>query len=608
MAPDEAKPKAKNAGKTPEARLAALRAELKRMDLDGFIQPRGDEHQGEYVAERSERLAWLTGFTGSAGLAVVLRDKAAVFIDGRYTLQAETEVPASLFEYCHLTERPPHDWIADNIREGAKLGYDPWLLTPVQVARYKDACKKAGAMLTAVPENPVDGAWTDQPPPPMAPVVVHDIAFTGKASADKRREIGESLAELKLDAAVLTAPDSIAWLLNIRGADVPFSPLALGFAILAADGGCDLFMAGEKLIPKTRDHLSAEVSCHETDQFEAALAALGEAKKTVRVNPESVPAWVFDRLEESGAVIDRGTDPCQLPKAKKNPVEIEGFKAAHRRDGASLTRFLAWLAAETPNGQVTEMAACDKLEQLRRDNDHYRGLSFPTISGAGPNGAIVHYRVTPQTDRTLDDGMLYLVDSGAQYLDATTDVTRTVAIGAPNNAMREHFTLVLKGHIAIAIARFPEGTRGSQLDSLARRALWAEGLDYDHGTGHGVGSFLGVHEGPQRISKTHDRIALEPGMVVSNEPGYYKTGAYGIRIENLVTVVNVDGGDGAEKPLLGFETLTLAPLDRALIDKSKLSQDEIAWVDAYHARVMSEIGLLVDEITAKWLKGATRPL
>ena len=604
MAPDEAQPETIKAGKKAKARLDALRGELKRLNLDGFIQPRGDEHQGEYVALRSERLAWLTGFTGSAGLAVVLLDKAAVFIDGRYTLQAEAEVPASLFEHCHLTERPPKAWIADNLQQGAKLGYDPWLLTPAQITRFKDACKKAGATLTPAPENPVDGAWSDQPPPPMAPIAIHDLAFAGKASADKRRELGKSLTEEKLDAAVLTAPDSIAWLLNIRGADVAFSPLALGFAIIEADGGCDLFMAGQKLSPEVLAHLGKDVRCHDPDHFEAALKALGDAKKTVRVSPESAAGWVFDRLDEAGAVIDRGDDPCQLPKAKKNPVEIDGFRAAHRRDGASLTRFLAWLAAETPTGKVSELAAAEKLKQFRRDNDHFRGLSFPTISGAGPNGAIVHYRVSPQTDRTLEDGALYLVDSGAQYLDATTDVTRTIAIGKPSKTMRRHFTLVLKGHIALAEARFPEGTTGSQLDSLARRALWAEGLDYDHGTGHGVGSYLGVHEGPQRISKVHSPTSLEPGMVVSNEPGYYKTGAYGIRIENLVTVVSVGGPKDSEKPLLGFETLTLAPLDRALIDKGMLTDEEVAWVDAYHARVLTEVGPLVDSDTAKWLKVA----
>ncbi len=615
MAPDDDKSGKKSGKKsadpTPE-RLQNLRDALSGLGLDGFIQPRSDEHQGEYVALRSERLAWLTGFTGSAGLAVVLMDKAAVFTDGRYTLQAEAEVDGNLFERCHLTDRPPTDWIAGNIKAGAKLGYDPWLMTPAQVDRYRAACKKAGAEFTATDSNPIDRVWTDQPPPPAAPVAVHEDAFSGKPSADKRRQLGKELKNQKLAAAVLTSPDSIAWLLNIRGADVPFSPLALSFAVIHADGSADLFIDGKKLSPEIRDHLGKDVRCHGPDEFGAALDGLGKAKKTVRVNPDGSPAWVQDRLEAAGAGIDRGPDPCQLPKAKKNATELDGMRAAHRRDGASLTRFLAWLAAEAPPGNpksgLTEMGCVEKLQSLRRENDHYRGLSFPTISGAGANGAIVHYRVTEETDSPLEPGTLYLVDSGAQYLDGTTDVTRTIAIGKPTDEMRRHFTLVLKGHVALATARFPKGTSGSQLDTLARKALWDDGLDYDHGTGHGVGSYLGVHEGPHRISKLPNQVALEPGMVVSNEPGYYKQGAYGIRIENLITVTAQDGPAGADKPLLGFETLTLVPIDRALIDKNLLTAEEMGWVDDYHARVLTEIGPLVDKTTAGWLKKAVVPL
>jgi Xaa-Pro aminopeptidase len=589
-------------------RLQALRGELKRRGLDGLIVPRSDEHQGEYVAPRSERLAWLTGFTGSAGMAVVLGGKAAVFIDGRYTLQAEAEVEDGLFEHCHLTERPPHDWIADNLEAGGSLGYDPWLLTPGQAERYRAACKKARAALTATDGNPIDTVWADQPPPPVSPAQVHDDAFSGLSSAKKRGQVAVELKKQKLDAAVLTAPDSIAWLLNIRGADVPFTPLVLSFAVIHADGNADLFIDPAKLGPETTDHLGVDVRCHEPDGFGPALDDLGGDEKTVRLDPSGAPEWVLKRLEKAGAAIDRGVDPCQLPKAKKNAVELTGIRAAHRRDGASLTRFLAWLAREAPKGGLTEMACADKLESLRRGNDHFQGLSFPTISGAGANGAIVHYRVSGKTDRTLEDGSLYLVDSGAQYLDGTTDVTRTVAIGKPSAEMRRHFTLVLKGHIALATARFPEGTSGSQLDALARKPLWAEGLDYDHGTGHGVGCFLGVHEGPQRISKIPNRVALAPGMVMSNEPGYYKPGAYGIRIENLVTVVAAKKPKGAEKAQLAFETLTLAPIDRTLVDRDMLSAEEIGWVDAYHARVADEIGPLVDKTTAGWLKKAAAPL
>ena len=594
------------------ARLDALRDELKRRRLDGFIVPRSDEHQGEYVAPRSERLAWLTGFTGSAGLGLVLADKAAIFVDGRYTLQAEAEVAADLYDHCPLNDPPPEDWIAENLPAGAKLGYDPWLMTPSQVTRFRKATEKAGGELVAakanppggLAANPIDAVWTDQPDPPAAPVTIHDDAFAGLAAADKRKQIAAALKESGLDAAVLTAPDSIAWLLNIRGNDVPFSPLALAFAILDSTGGVELFIDPVKLTPQTEAHLGGDVHCREPAVFGPALDRLGEAGKTVRLNKDTVPAWVLQRLEAAGAKVDGGFDPCQLPKARKTPAQLDGIRSAHRRDGAALTRFLAWLAAEADKGSLMEMACADKLESLRRENEHFRGLSFPTISGAGPNGAIVHYRVSEKTDAPLSPGTLYLVDSGAQYLDGTTDVTRTIAIGKPTAEMRRNFTLVLKGHIALATARFPAGTTGSQLDVLARRALWAEGLDYDHGTGHGVGHYLGVHEGPQRIAKTPNRVALEPGMVVSNEPGYYKSGAYGIRIENLVCVrLEKPGGES-----LSFETLTLVPIDRALIDLGLLTSEEIAWINAYHARVADEIGPLVDEATKEWLEQATRPI
>ncbi|PPR63245.1 MAG: Xaa-Pro dipeptidase [Alphaproteobacteria bacterium MarineAlpha3_Bin3] len=593
-------------GPTDPARLGALRDELKRRDLDGFIQPRSDEHQGEYVARKSERLAWLTGFTGSAGLAVVLADKAAVFADGRYTLQVEKEVDGGLFEHCHLTDKPPTDWIAANLAPGARLGFDPWLLTPVQTARFQAACKKAGGELAACDGNPVDAVWTGQPAAPLSPVVAHDAAFAGDSSNDKRRRIADGLKADKAGAVVLTAPDSIAWLLNVRGDDVPFTPLALSFAILYADASAELFIDGRKLAPGTADHLGGDVKTLEPDAFGPALDRLGKDAKTVRVSADTAPLWVFDRLEKAGAVIDRGDDPCQLPKAIKTTVQIDGIRTAHRRDGASLTRFLAWLDGEAAKGSLMESACADKLESLRRGNDHFQGLSFPTISSAGANGAIVHYRVSEETDAPLRPKSLYLVDSGAQYLDGTTDVTRTIAIGEPTDEMRHNFTLVLKGHIALATARFPEGTTGSQLDTLARLPLWRAGLDYDHGTGHGVGHFLGVHEGPQRISKRPNRVALEPGMVVSNEPGYYKAGAYGIRIENLVTVVQVESD--AEKPLLGFETLTLTPIDRALVVADMLDGAEVAWLDAYHARVLDEITPLVDEATAEWLAEAAAPI
>ncbi|MDA1089876.1 MAG: aminopeptidase P family protein [Proteobacteria bacterium] len=602
MAQDNTNINGKPGGDIP-ARLRALRGEIDRLGLDGFIVPRSDAHQGEYVAPSSERLTWISGFTGSAGLAVVLTEQAAIFIDGRYTLQAQAEVPFGLFQHCPLNATTAMDWVTKTLPAGAKLGYDPWLLTPGQVSRYRVACIKAGAELLAT-ANPIDTVWTDRPAPPSAPVVIHDNAFAGIPVADKRQQIADDLSAQKIDAAVLTGTDSIAWLLNIRGNDVPFTPVALAFAIIHADGGVDLFIDAAKLSPAIERHLGAAVRCRAPDAFGDALDQLGEQGQTVRLDPETTAAWVEQRLEAAGATINSGADPCQLPKAKKTAAQLDGIRAAHRRDGASLTRFLAWLSDAAPNRDVTEAAAADKLEQLRQGNDHFRGLSFPTISGAGANAAVVHYRVSDDTNSPLTDGSLYLLDSGAQYLDGTTDVTRTVAIGVPSPIMRRHFTLVLQGHIALAAARFPEGTSGSQLDVLARRALWAEGLDYDHGTGHGVGHYLGVHEGPHRISKHPNRIALEPGMVVSNEPGYYETGAYGIRIENLVAVIS---GEPGEKTL-AFETLTLAPIDRALIDTAMMTADEIAWLDAYHARVMHEIGPLVDAATAKWLKQAAAPL
>ena len=602
--------------RVPAARLAALREELERRGLDGLIVPHADEHQGEYMPARAKRLAWLTGFSGSAGLAVVLKDAAAVFVDGRYTLQVRDQVDESLYVIRHLTEEPATGWIAETLPRGARLGYDPWLHTMRDVERWRGACEKAGGTLVACEDslpvasgdNPIDIVWTDQPPPPVAPVVPHAIEFTGRTSADKRRDLAQALAKDALDAVVLTASESIAWLLNIRGGDVPRTPLPLSFAIVGADGGVDLFIDPRKLAPGLAEHLGDDVRPAPRDAFGPALDRLGEAGKAVGLDPDTSPSWAIDRARRAGVRIVHGADPCLLPKARKNPVELNGTRAAHRRDGAALARFLAWLDGEAPAGRLTEIEAADKLESLRRENDHFRGLSFDTISGAGPNGAIVHYRVGPKTNRRLEPGSLYLVDSGGQYLDGTTDVTRTIPMGDPSAEIRRRFTLVLKGHIALAVARFPTGTTGSQLDTLARRHLWAAGLDYDHGTGHGVGSYLGVHEGPQRISKAPNRVPLDVGMIVSNEPGYYKTGEYGIRIENLVTVVAAAAPDGADKDLLGFETLTHAPIDLRLVEAAILSADEIAWLDGYHGAVRDLIAPLVDADTARWLAQATRPV
>ena len=588
-------------------RLAALRAELARRGLAGFLCPRGDEHQGEYVAPQAERLTWLTGFTGSAGLAIVLADRAAIFVDGRYTLQVQTQVDPALFEPRHLTDAPPGAWLAAHAARGARIGFDARLHTPEGLARVREGAEKAGADLVPLDDDPIDAVWGGQPPPPIAPIAPHPETFAGQPAAAKRADRAEYLVRERFGAAVLSDPASIAWLLNMRGADVPHTPLPLSFAILHADGAVDWFVARQKLTRAAVAALGNPVRVAPPEHFGPALDALGAAGTRVLLDAATASVWIQDRLARAGAQIVRGQDPCALPKARKNAGELAGARAAHLRDGVALARFLAWLAAEAPAGRVDELGAAERLLACRRAGAHFRDTSFDTISGAGPNGAIVHYRSTPATNRHLARGELYLVDSGAQYLDGTTDVTRTIAIGEPDAEQRDRFTRVLKGHIALATARFPRGTTGSQLDTLARRPLWAVGLDFDHGTGHGVGSYLSVHEGPHRISKLPNAVALEPGMIVSNEPGYYKTGAYGIRIENLVAVQTLDL-PGAERPMLGFETLTLCPIDLALVEPALLDAAERGWLDAYHARVAAALAPLLDAPTRAWLASATRSL
>ena len=589
-------------------RLTALRAELRARELDGFLVPRADRHQGEYVPQRAERLQWLTGFSGSAGVAAVLLDSGVMFVDGRYSLQAKAQVDTDAFELQDLIENPPHKWLRKNLPEGARLGYDPWLHTVDGAKKLREACEKAGATLVAVDTNPLDAVWTDQPPAPISPVRAHPTEHAGRTALDKRTSLGEALAADGVDAAVLTMPDSIAWLLNIRGGDVPRTPLPLSFAVLAADGTVDLCIDERKLAPGTREHLGDDVRLHDMEALGDLLDALGGAGKTVQVAKQTGADTIATRLEASGADVSLGDDPCALPKAKKNEVELEGVRRAHRRDGAALTRFLAWLDRVGPTGRVTEQEASDHLHRLREETGELRDLSFDTISGAGPNGAIVHYRVTPDSNRAIEPDSLYLVDSGGQYPDGTTDVTRTIAIGEPTAEMRERFTLVLLGHISLGTARFAKGTTGEQLDVLARLPLWQAGLDYDHGTGHGVGSYLSVHEGPHRISKAHNTVPLEPGMIVSNEPGFYKEGAYGIRIENLVAVTPPAAVDGGEREMLGFETLTLAPIDRRLVNPSLMSAVELAWLNAYHARVREELTPLLDGEDLAWLGAATAPI
>jgi len=587
-------------------RLKTLRAELARRGLDGFIVTTADEHQNEYVPACEERLAWLTGFTGSLGAAVVLKDKAALFVDGRYTLQAKDQVDGKAFAIEHLAEHPPHEWIGKHLPKGAKLGFDAWRTTLDSAERLKKSVERAGGTLIAVGDNPLDAIWKDRPAPPLTPVMLHDLKFAGEAAADKLRRIREALAKDKLDAALLSDPASIAWAFNIRGHDVSHTPLPLSWAFVPREGEPMLFVDGRKLSNDVRDTLAKLAGIHEPSTLADAIAKASNGK-TVRLDQNSVPKILAERIEVSGGKIDKGADPVIRMKAVKNAAEIEGARAAHVRDGAALVRFLAWFDHEAPKGNLTEIDAVAALETFRRETGKLKDVSFPTISSAGPNGAIVHYRVTEKSNRRIAPGELFLLDSGAQYEDGTTDVTRTIAVGEPGSEMRTRFTQVLKGHIAIATAKFPQGTTGAQLDPFARRALWADGVDFDHGTGHGVGSYLSVHEGPARISKLGG-AKLEAGMILSNEPGYYKTGEYGIRIENLELIVGLPAPSGGEKKLLGFEALTLAPIDRRLINPALLTSDEIAWVDAYHADVRRRLSPELDDASARWLKVATDAL
>lgn len=586
--------------------LPLLRGALKTAGLDGFIIPHEDEYNNEYLPANAERLAWATGFTGSAGAAVVLSAKAAVFIDGRYTEQVKAQVDGALFEYVDLIEPGPHGWLKANAPRGARIGYDPRLHAPDALARLEEGARAAGAELVALDANPIDTAWQDRPAAPSAAVVPHPEAFSGEDHGAKRRRIGQDIAADGADAAVITSPPSIAWLFNVRGGDVACSPLPLASAILDRDGRATLFIDEAKLTAAARAHLGNEVAVRPESELGDALKAL--SGKTVRVDPAGTSVWVFQQLEAGGARVQRKSDPVLLPKACKNPVEIEGARQAHIRDGEALVRFLHWLDTDGQSGHVDEIEAALKLESFRTALPELKDLSFETISAAGPNGAFPHYRVNTASTLKLAPGSLYLVDSGGQYPDGTTDVTRTVPIGEPTAQMRRHFTLVLKGHIALSAIRFPAGTPGIALDVLARAPLWMAGHDYDHGTGHGVGSYLGVHEGPQRIAKAGNTIPLKPGMIVSNEPGYYQIGAYGIRIENLQVVTPPEAIEGGDRAMLGFETLTMAPIHRGLIDTTLLSTDEMVWLDAYHAQVRKRVLPRLDGEAAAWLIRATEAL
>jgi Xaa-Pro aminopeptidase len=588
------------------ARLSAFREELARRKLTGFVIPRADQQQNEYVAPSEERLAWLTGFTGSAGMAIVLTRTAAVFVDGRYTLQAAKQVDSKAWQIESLIDPPPETWLTAHLAAGDRLGFDPWLHTSAAAERLAAACAKAGAELVAVESNPLDSVWTERPAPPLGPVSVHGAPFSGESETDKLNRIRAEIAKLGADALVLSDSHAVAWTFNIRGADVSHTPLPLSYALVPKDGRPIVFIDHRKLSNSARDHLEQTADVREPDALVPSLTDLAQRGASVALDSATAADALSRLIIAAGGKPLRGNDPVSLLKAVKNATEIEGTRAAHRRDAVALARFLAWIDREAPSGALTEIDAVEALETFRRETGALKDVSFPTIAGTGPNGAIVHYRVTRKTNRRIVSGDLLLIDSGAQYQDGTTDVTRTIAIGTPTMEMQDRFTRVLRGHIAIARAVFPDGTTGAQIDTLARQFLWQAGIDFDHGTGHGVGSYLSVHEGPARISRL-GTTPLRRGMILSNEPGYYKTDAFGIRIENLELVVSTEVA-GAEKPLNAFETLTLAPIDRRLIDLTMLSVDERDWLNAYHARVRHEVRPHLDDATKAWLDAATAAL
>nr|WP_277882944.1 aminopeptidase P family protein [Paracoccus salsus] len=588
------------AGDDHPGRLAGLRARMRELRLDAFVIPRADAHQGEYVADADARLAWLTGFTGSAGFAIVTHDRAGVFTDGRYRVQVKSQIDLAHFTPVPWPETRPSDWLREALPDGGRAGFDPWLHTRKEIEGMENGLADSGIGLIAVQTNPIDTIWLDRPAPPVGAARAHDDALAGESSTHKRARLAQHLRDEGQAAAFLSLPDSISWLLNIRGSDVPKNPIVQGFAVLSDKGHLALFADPDKFDHALRDHLGSEVSILHPEGLAAALLDL---KGPVRIDPATAPEAAFRLLEQAGADIVRGADPAILPKARKNATELRGMRAAHRRDGAAMVRLLAWLDGQDP-AALTEIDVVRKLESLRRDAG-ILDISFDTISGAGPHGAIVHYRVTESTNRRLARGEMMLIDSGGQYPDGTTDITRTLSLGPPPQDAVAPYTAVLRGMIAISRARFPHGVSGAHLDALARQFLWQQGLDYDHGTGHGVGAALCVHEGPVRISRASD-LPLETGMILSNEPGYYREGAFGIRIENLVAVIEADAEPG--RRMMQFETLTLCPIDTSAIDRAALSRDEKAWLDAYHATVRDALSPLLDEATQRWLQDATAPI
>jgi Xaa-Pro aminopeptidase len=584
-------------------RLHALRDLMHVRKIDVFLVPRADAHLGENVAPRDERLAWLTGFTGSAGYCIVAGNDAAIFVDGRYQLQVRKQVDQRLFAIALHPDDPAADWIRQKAPNGATVGFDPWLQTAEQIEELSASLASAGIVLKPV-ENMIDAIWSDQPLPPAGPIVAHPESLAGRTSADKRRSLAEELVKEGISATILTLPDSLSWLFNIRGSDFARTPSVAAFAILHDSGRADFFCSAVKLNEGIRDHLGADVTVHEPEELGPHLDRM---TGRVAVDKRTAPLWVSDRLNSRGIEVVWRRDPCILPKACKTHEEIVGARTAHLRDGAAVIEFLAWLDAERGPRNPSEIELVRRLEETRAATGELQDLAFDTICGSGPNGAIVHYRVTEATNRAIEDGEIVLIDSGAQYRDGTTDITRTLAIGDPAIAAIRPYTLVLKGLIALSRLRFPEGCSGRDIDAIARQDLWRAGLDFDHGTGHGVGSFLSVHEGPQGISRRNTE-ALRPGMIVSNEPGYYREGAFGVRLENLLLVREPAQTEGGDRAMLSFETLTLVPFDRRLIDPALLTAEEIEWLDSYHRRVFEAHRSSLTSGAADWLDAACAPI
>ncbi|NRA29876.1 MAG: aminopeptidase P family protein [Parvularculaceae bacterium] len=582
--------------------LPRLRARLAELGLDGFIVPHEDEYLNEYLPDNAERLLWASGFSGSAGLGIVLTDKAAAFSDGRYAEQLPAQVDEDHFECLMTHDITPDAWLRDNAAKGSKVGYDPLLFSEAALETFEKAATKGGFTLVSIRPNPIDEVWQGRPDAPMAMIHPHALELAGEDATTKRERIGKDVAEAGADTALLTSPSSLAWLFNIRGGDVHAAPMPLGRALIHADGTADLFVHPDKVSTELPAHLGNQVSLHAEDDVETHLAKLGKAGAKVLIDPGLTPVHYSTLISAEGGTLIKGADPVALPRAIKNAAELQGARQAHIRDGGAVAKFLHWMSIEAPKGHVTEIDAAKKLESFRQETGLLKDISFDSITGSGGHGAMAHYRVTTETNREMKPGELFLIDSGGQYEDGTTDITRVIAVGEPTQEMRERYTQVLKGHIGLAMARFPKGTSGHALDCLARLPMWKAGLDYDHGTGHGVGSYLSVHEGPQKISKHAIDQALEPGMICSNEPGYYKPGEYGIRIENLIIVTEAEAIDGGERPMMGFENLTWAPLERELIDPDLLTDQETAWVDDYHAQVLAKIGPLLKDDTLAWLQ------